>query len=73
MWTYPRPAEKTLRVTRQSVSGDCPACGADELAAYPVVSDGGWWTVVKCQRCLVSVSREKGPLLGSYTPLGRPS
>jgi hypothetical protein len=73
MWTYPRPAEKTLSVTRYSVSGECPACGADELATYPVVSDGGWWSVVKCQGCLVSVSREKGPLLGSYTPLGRPS
>jgi hypothetical protein len=73
MWSYPRPAEKTLSVEREPVSGSCSACGADDLAAYPVISDGGWWSVVKCQECLTTVSREKGPLLGSYTPLGTPS
>jgi hypothetical protein len=29
-----------------------------------VLSEGGWWNVVKCQDCLCSVERERGPLLG---------
>ena len=35
-----------------------------------VLSDGGWWDVCKCQSCLASVSRERAPMFGSYTPLG---
>ena len=50
---------------RESVAGDCPECGLAQLAAYPVCSEGGWFDVVKCQACLHSVSRERGPLLGS--------
>ena len=35
-----------------------------ELAAYRVLSEGGWWDVVKCRSCLASVERRRGPLLG---------
>ena len=68
--TFPRPSEPFLSVDRTPVEGSCPECGAAELAAYPVMSEGGWWDVVKCQACLASVSREPGPLFGAYEPLG---
>jgi hypothetical protein len=67
---FPRPASQHLAVERRPVAGACPECGAEELAEYPVVSEGGWWNVCKCQRCLASVSRERGPRLGSLVPLG---
>jgi hypothetical protein len=34
-----------------------------------VLSEGGWWDVVKCQRCLCSVERNPGPLLGGIQML----
>ena len=60
-------AETSPPVTleRTPVDGTCSRCGAEALAAYPVYSEGGWFDVVKCQECLHSVSRERGPLLGS--------
>jgi vanillate/4-hydroxybenzoate decarboxylase subunit D len=53
-----------LAVERTRVDGICPECGADALAAYPVLSEHGWEDVVKCQSCLCSVSRSPGPRLG---------
>lgn len=53
-----------VSLEREPVAGPCPRCGAEALAAYPVCSEGGWFNVVKCQECLHSVSRERGPLLG---------
>ena len=70
MQTYPRPAEPYVDVPREPVEGSCPECGSSELRRYPVLSEGGWWDVVKCQQCLTSVSRERAPRLGSLTPLG---
>jgi hypothetical protein len=69
MHAFPRPAEAHLHVEREHVDGTCPECGGSELSAYRVMSEGGWWDVVKCQACLHSVSREPGPAFGSYTPL----
>jgi endogenous inhibitor of DNA gyrase (YacG/DUF329 family) len=54
------------------VPGACPECGAESLARYRVMSEGGWWLVVKCAQCLHSVSREPGPMLGAFVPLGAP-
>jgi hypothetical protein len=68
--TFQRPAERNLHVVRTAVEGTCPACGAAELAAYRVLSDGGFFNVVKCQRCLHSLEREPAPPFGSYVPLG---
>jgi vanillate/4-hydroxybenzoate decarboxylase subunit D len=65
MQTYPRPEERHVSVPRQDVEGECPECGAAELKSYPVLSEGGWWNVTKCQNCLCSVDREAGPLLGA--------
>jgi vanillate/4-hydroxybenzoate decarboxylase subunit D len=61
---YPRPTTKTVSVEREPVDGACPRCGAAELQRYPVLAETGWFDVVKCQACLHSVSRERGPLLG---------
>ena len=49
MQTYPRPAEPYVDVPREPVEGSCPECGSSELRRYPVLSEGGWWDVVKCQ------------------------
>lgn len=70
MHAFPRPEQPYLYAERRPVEGACPECGAEELAAYRVYSDGGWWDVHKCQRCLASAKRERGPLFGSYVPLG---
>jgi vanillate/4-hydroxybenzoate decarboxylase subunit D len=69
MQTYPRPSELRVHVEKVDVPGSCPECGSDELKRYPVLSEGGWWNVVKCQSCLCSVSREPGPLLGGISML----
>lgn len=61
---YPRSEQKTLSVQREPVEGACPECGAQELQRYPVLGSGGWFDVVKCQACLCSVQRERGPLHG---------
>ena len=70
MHTFPRSDQTHLSVERTPVEGSCPNCGADALAEYRVLSEGGWWDVRKCAACLHSVSRTPGPLLGTYIPLG---
>lgn len=59
-WPYP-----TSTVVREDVDGTCPECGEGGLQKYPVVSDGGWFMVVKCQACLHSLSREPWHRLGT--------
>jgi vanillate/4-hydroxybenzoate decarboxylase subunit D len=54
----------TLVVERDPVEGICPECHHAELRRYPVLSDGGWFVAVKCQRCLYSISREPWNRLG---------
>jgi hypothetical protein len=61
---HPRPTEPRLSVTREDVDGLCPGCGAAKLQAYPVLSEGGWFDVVKCADCLTDVRRTPGPKLG---------
>ena len=70
MHAFPRPDQPYLSVERTAVEGTCPECGGGNLAEYPVLSEGGWWNVRKCQDCLASLQRERGPLLGVYVPLG---
>ena len=70
MHAFPRPESPHLSVDRRPIAGTCPECGAQELAGYRVLSEGGWWDVCKCQRCLASVRREPGPPYGIYVPLG---
>ena len=61
---FVRPSTTTVAVTPTPAAGNCPECGAAALAAYRVLSEGGWWDVVKCRECLASVERTRGPLLG---------
>jgi hypothetical protein len=56
---FPRPAEKQLYEAGEKVAGRCPECGGDDIAAYRVLSDAGWWDVVKCQRCLYLLDRKR--------------
>jgi hypothetical protein len=70
MHAFPRPDQPHLSVERAPVEGTCPECGSGNLADYPVLSEGGWWNVRKCQDCLASLQRERGPLFGVYVPLG---
>lgn len=50
--------------TKVPVEGSCPECQAGELREYPVLAADGWFVVVKCQRCLYSVSRTRWNRLG---------
>jgi vanillate/4-hydroxybenzoate decarboxylase subunit D len=64
---FMRPTTPEVHAERTPVEGLCPACATAGLQRYRVLSEGGWWNVVKCQRCLHSVSREPGPLFGTLT------
>ena len=63
-FSFPRPQDPAPVQAREVVSGACPECSAEALARYPVLSEGGWYMVVKCGQCLHSVSREKWHRLG---------
>ncbi len=62
---FPRPAEAAPVQAREPVAGACEECGAEDLLRYPVLSEGGWFIVVKCQSCLHSMSREHWARLGA--------
>ncbi|RAQ94470.1 hypothetical protein [Thermogemmatispora tikiterensis] len=65
MSVYPRSSEPFLFVHKEPVQGQCPECGSYNLRRYPVLSEGGWWLVTKCQDCLFSLERERWGRLGS--------
>ena len=69
MSTYPRSDQPRLSVTKEDVQGVCPCCGSQNLKRYPVLSEGGWWMITKCQNCLFSVQRERWSRLGSIALL----
>jgi hypothetical protein len=43
---------------------DFPGSSIDDFRRYPVLSEGGWFDVIKHQPTLRSVARVPGPLLG---------
>lgn len=58
----PRPEEKFLYVEKKDVPGvACPKCDGKNIKEYPILSDGGWFTVTKCQDCLYSLERKPFP------------
>ena len=61
---FPRPEDPTPRLVREAVAGTCNECGAASLQRYPVLSEGGWYMVVKCQDCLACNERNKWTRLG---------
>ena len=62
--TEDRDTPTTLVLERTPADGYCPRCGAEELRRYPVVSEGGWFQVLKCQNCLLSLDRSPWSRLG---------
>lgn len=69
MHNFPRSHETRLHMPRESVERRCPGCGSGEVAAYRVLSEGGWWDIVKCQDCLESLERNRAPRLGVFQPI----
>lgn len=69
MRPFLRPLQEFLVVERVTVEGTCPECESSDLKQYPVVSEGGWWMVTKCQNCLHSVERERWSRMGSMSLL----
>lgn len=68
-FSFPRPADPAPVQAREPVAGRCDACGAEALMRYPLLSEGGWYLVTKCQQCLGSNAREKWHRLGHVTLL----
>ena len=64
---FQRPSTPEVHARREAVDGNCPACGQAGLQRYRVLSEGGWWNVIKCPHCLHCASRTPGPLLGPLT------
>lgn len=48
---------------------DFPEATVDDFRRYPVLTEGGWFTVIKHQTTLVTVSREPWDLFGPIKPL----
>ena len=66
MDSFPRPTEERLYEKKEKVDRVCPECGSQDVAAYRVLSDAGWWDVVKCQDCLYSLERKRSE--NQYAP-----
>jgi hypothetical protein len=56
--------EDELRELGVDLERDFPGSTAADFRRYPVLSEGGWYMVVKNQKTLDSVSREPWRLLG---------
>ncbi|NMO02723.1 hypothetical protein HH308_16035 [Gordonia sp. TBRC 11910] len=56
-----------LRACGVDLDHDFPGSSASEFKRYPVLSEGGWYMVIKHQPTLASVSREPWHLLGPIT------
>ncbi|WP_245566069.1 hypothetical protein [Thermocrispum municipale] len=64
--TVPREAvtEEELAELGVDLDRDFPGSTAADFRRYPVLSEGGWYLVVKHQKTLRCVSREPWRLLG---------
>lgn len=60
-------SEEELRSLGVDLARDFPGSSASDFRRYPVLSEGGWYLVVKHQKTLVSVAREPWHLLGPIT------
>jgi hypothetical protein len=66
MDSFPRPKEERLFEKKEKVDRACPECGSTDINAYRVLTDGGWWDVIKCQDCLHSLERKRSQ--NQYAP-----
>lgn len=57
-------SEVELRQLGVDLETDFPGSAASDFLRYPVLSEGGWFIVVKHQPSLRSVSREQWGLFG---------
>lgn len=65
-----RPVDDAhLRALGVDLARDFPGSTAADFRAYPVLSEGGWFIVVKHQPTLRTVSRVPWKLLGPVTLL----
>jgi len=53
-----------LRDAGVDLARDFPGCSVADFKKYPVISEGGWFIVIKNQRTLDTVSRKPWRLLG---------
>jgi hypothetical protein len=56
--------EAELAVAGVEIARDFPGASPDEFKRYPVLSEGGWYMVIKHQPTLRVVSRNRWRLLG---------
>ena len=56
--------EQELRELGVDIAADFPGSTVADFLRYPVLSEGGWFIVVKHQPSLRSVSRERWDLFG---------
>lgn len=56
--------EQELREAGVDLRNSFPGSTAADFKRYPVLSEGGWFMVIKHQRTLQSVSRKPWKLLG---------
>jgi hypothetical protein len=61
--------EAELQALGVDLDRDFPGSTAAHFKRYPVLSEGGWFLVVKHQTTLESVSREPWRLYGPVSPL----
>jgi len=66
MDSFPRPKDERLFEKKEKVDGTCTQCGSLDIMAYRVLTDGGWWDVMKCQDCLFSLDRKRSQ--NQYAP-----
>lgn len=57
-------SDEQLREAGVNLATDFPGSSAADFRQYPVLSEGGWFMVIKHQRTLQSVSRKPWRLLG---------
>lgn len=57
-----------LRAAGVDLERDFPGSTVDDFRRYPVLSEGGWFMVIKHQPTLQSVSREPWNLFGPVQP-----
>lgn len=53
-----------VRAAGVDISRDFPGSSLVDFKAYPVLSEGGWYLVIKHQPTLITIRRERWRLLG---------
>jgi hypothetical protein len=62
-------SEDDLKAAGVDLQRDFPGARIEEFSRYPVLSEGGWFMVIKHQPTLRSVSRTPWGMFGPIEPL----